>query len=173
MESYKLWWEEGDGIFTSGPTRRSFYSDSEFHPSILIIYASHLENPNWFFPMEILEGYDNTKEITRGTANHRTVLIYKSLKAWGIYCSLQAKRACIMNNGKSKVHQGLLCRHCSLQAIHTHVHRGFPMSRGTYQDVHHRIPALQDPNHANLCHFTPKGRVSGLLFPDSQREPMI
>lgn len=31
--------------------------------------------------MEILEGYDNTKEITRGTANHRTVLIYKSLKA--------------------------------------------------------------------------------------------
>lgn len=54
--------------------------------------------------MEILGGYDNTKEITRGTANHRIVLIYKSLKAPGIYCSLQAERDCLMNDGKSKVH---------------------------------------------------------------------
>lgn len=54
--------------------------------------------------MEILGGCDNKKQITSGIANHRRVLIYKLLKARGIYCSLQAKRDCIMNNGQSKVH---------------------------------------------------------------------
>lgn len=91
-ESYKPWLEEGDCIFITGCTRWSFNSDFEFYLSILIIYASSLEIPNWFSPMEIWGGYNNTEEINSGTANHRMILIYKSLEARGTYCSLQAKK---------------------------------------------------------------------------------
>lgn len=114
LKAINLDWKEGDCISIAGCTRQSFNSDFKFYLSILITDASPLEIPNWFLPVEIWGGYNYTNEITSGIANHRIILIYKSLEARGTYCSLQAKGIASWIMERAKCIKTLLQRMFSL-----------------------------------------------------------
>lgn len=157
MESHKLGLEEG------GPFVVTFHFVCPFEASMPLVEKFPTDSFQWQFWKATVT--QKTLERASGTANHRIVLIYKSLKARGIYCSLQAKRDCVTNNGKM-----LSALRTPLQIMLSPGHTERTLAEDFLRAGSTRLhPRLRGSKTQQIYALSLQKVISGLLLPGSQR----